>query len=445
MRPHLGLPVTASAVSVEAGATVRLTATVTGDPADNGTIKWSAPVGTFSSTSGTETSWTAPAAAGTVTVTAELTVTATVTGSGADEAVIDWTADRGTLSVPAGATTTWTAPATAGTASITGLRVNGSAHYAGIFGNIGATGEVSDLTVVDAMITGYRYVGSLAGQSAGRIRNVSNQMTAEDSAQVKGLRGDTGGLVGANLGVIEDSWSAVPVTAGGAGSGGLVGSNGAQNDGSGVITRSRAASPLVHNRDHNSAGNSGGLVGTNFGTVIDSYSHSNLLSTEPNTGGLVGYNQVDGLIERSWTGSGVQASGTYNVGGLVGMNWGTIEQSYSLAAEAKATINRARGLVGHHRSTASIIETYSLTKVTAPANRGGLIGEHESGGAVQRSFWDMEGSGALSSPGGPGAIGRASTAQMYERASYEPHGWDFTAVWHVDEGDDTPDLISNPR
>lgn len=338
MRPHLGLPVTASAVSVEAGATLRLTATVTGAPADNGTIKWSAPAGTFSSTSGTETSWTAPAAAGTVTaelsadgatvrdsleievreplavtITAasdahygqELTVTATVTGSGADEAMIDWTADRGTLSVSAGATTTWTAPATAGTASITGLRVNGSAHYAGIFGNIGATGEVSDLTVVDAMITGYRYVGSLAGQSAGRIRNVSNQMTAEDSAQVKGLRGDTGGLVGANLGVIEDSWSAVPVTAGGAGSGGLVGSNGAQNDGSGgVITRSWAASPLVHNRDRNSAGNSGGLVGTNFGTVIDSYSHSNLLSTEPNTGGLVGYNQVDGRIERSWTGSG---------------------------------------------------------------------------------------------------------------------------------------------
>lgn len=127
------------------------------------------------------------------------------------------------------------------------------------------------------------------------------------------------------------------------------------------------------------------------------------------------------------------------------MNRGTIEQSYSLAAEVEATINRAGGLVGHHRNTASIIETYSLTKVTAPANRGGLIGEHESGGAVQRSFWDMEGSGALSSPGGPGAIGRASTAQMYERASYEPHGWDFTAVWHIDEGDDTPGLISNPR
>lgn len=487
----LAITISAPTATAHYAQELTLEATVTGTGAGDAVVSWTAEHGTLSAPAGATTTWTAPASAGPATITAALTGADTVASltitvqlcssgdvtSAADPCIITNVHQLQALSEhPAGhyrlgrdidarSTETWNdgngfipiagsaggqPPEFTGSLDgagykITGLRINGSAQYVGLFGNIGVTGQVSDLNLVDALITGYSIVGSLAGQNAGTIRDSSNRMTAEDSAQVKGLRGDIGGLVGVNLGEIEGSWSAVPVTAGGAGSGGLVGRNGHLNDGSAVIRRSWAESPLVRNVDHSSAGNNGGLVGTNFGTVTDSYSYSNLLSTEPNTGGLAGYNHTIGLIERSWTGRGVQVTGTYSVGGLVGINWGTIQQSYSLAAEAKATVSRAGGLVGYNRDKGSIIETYSTTKVTASDHRGGLIGEHQPGGEVLRSFWDIEGSGVLSSPGGPGVIGRPSTGQMFEQASYEPHGWDFTAVWQIDEGNDTPELRSNPR
>jgi len=73
----LAVSVSAPATTVNTGATVQLTATVTGGDG-NPTVSWSAPTGTFNPATGSSTTYTAPA---TVPSPATVTITATVTDS----------------------------------------------------------------------------------------------------------------------------------------------------------------------------------------------------------------------------------------------------------------------------------------------------------------------------------------------------------------------------
>lgn len=76
--PDLGVGITCNPCVVEPGATSQLTATATDPDGDAVTLTWSAPQGTFSSTTGPSTTWTAPAQPANVPVT----VVATDTGGG---------------------------------------------------------------------------------------------------------------------------------------------------------------------------------------------------------------------------------------------------------------------------------------------------------------------------------------------------------------------------
>ena len=125
-----------------------------------------------------------------------------------------------------------------------------------------------------------------------------------------------GGLVGINAGTIQACYATGRVSGGFVG--GLVGSN------TGTITASYAAVRAIGSRS-----GAGGLVGKNFtGTTITSSYATGFVSgtiLTDNVGGLVGQN-FNGTIHGSYATGPV--SGDDATGGLVGTNTGTITTSY---------------------------------------------------------------------------------------------------------------------
>jgi filamentous hemagglutinin family protein len=127
----------------------------------------------------------------------------------------------------------------------------------------------------------------------------------------------------------------------------------------------------------------GALVGVNFGTLTDSYATGNV-SGNLYVGGLVGVN-YSAITNSYATGS---VSGTDGGGGLVGANFGgTITDSY--ATNNVSGYNNVGGLVGFN-STGTVTSSYAKGSVSGTDNVGGLVGEnagtisgsHATGGSV---------------------------------------------------------------
>ncbi len=148
----------------------------------------------------------------------------------------------------------------------------------------------------------------------------------------------------------------------------------------------------------------GGLVGDNLGRVTDSYATADVF--------VLFVFQIDG------------PPGGNRIGGLVGHNY------YWTDALVPPSVLRCY-------STGSITES-----ILGTDNVGGLVGLNE--GTVTNSFWDVETSGLSSSDGGTGR----TTSQMQRQSTFINAGWDFvdeTAngtedTWWILEGQDYPRL-----
>ena len=113
----------------------------------------------------------------------------------------------------------------------------------------------------------------------------------------------------------------------------------------------------------------GGLVGTNFGDIVSSYS-TGVVTGDYSVGGLVGTNW-DSTVSNSYaTGS---VTGDDGVGGLVGLNEeGTVSGSYAMGS---VTGNYSLGgLVGWNEGQGNISNSYATGSVTGNDNVGGLVG-----------------------------------------------------------------------
>ena len=135
----------------------------------------------------------------------------------------------------------------------------------------------------------------------------------------------------------------------------------------------------------------GGLVGTNWGTITNSYTTGNVTGTGIGAGGLVGSN-FD-TVTRSY--STVDVTGLDNVGGLVGGNSFELSNSY---ATGNVTGNRyyAGGLTGVN--VGSIVNSYSTGNVSGNETVGGLVGRNVSTitnsystGNIVEGVWEVGG------------------------------------------------------
>jgi hypothetical protein len=159
----------------------------------------------------------------------------------------------------------------------------------------------------------------------------------------------------------------------------------------------------------------GALVGSNQGTVSNSYSTGNVTGTLW-IGGLVGFNFEKGTVSNSYSTSIVTSD--HGVGGLTGGNIGTVSNSYSTGSVTAH--ESAGGLVGSNNGTVS--NSYSLGSVTGDSSVGGLVGENWD--TVINSFWDIETSGQVTSAGGTGK----NTTEMKDIATFSGAGWNIITV-----------------
>ncbi len=203
-----------------------------------------------------------------------------------------------------------------GNLSLQNATITGLGYVGGVTGfNSGSISSVS----VSGAITGTLRVGGLVGQNNSNA-SISN---ASASGTVAATTGYAGGLVGVNLGRISGSFATVDVSGNGSSTapfGGLVGWN---NSASSVIQNSYATGAVSSGTGST---RTGGLVGQNNGTIIRSYATGAVSGGTQGSGGLVGYNASGATITQTY------ATGTVNAstlgGGLVGSNVGTITQSY---------------------------------------------------------------------------------------------------------------------
>jgi len=192
-----------------------------------------------------------------------------------------------------------------GSVTDTGTCTGSANEWWGVGGVVGLNvGNVSD-SYSTSSVTGNWNVGGLVGWN--HYGTVSN---SHSTGTVTGESG-VGGLVGYNSwSFVSYSYSTSSVT--GNLSGGLVGFNLGYVDNS-YSTGSVTGYAIV-----------GGLVGSGTGSVSNSYSTGTVTGTEY-VGGLVGYNLNIAVSNSYSTGS---VTGNSYVGGLVGLNDGTVSNSF---------------------------------------------------------------------------------------------------------------------
>ena len=219
--------------------------------------------------------------------------------------------------------------------------------YAGLFSHIGANAQLREVALVEIEVRGRFVVGGLVGLNDGGAIINSHVLGRIEGSQTDGLMNSSwiGGMVGSNDGLIINSYADVDVL-GHTTIGGLVGFA----DRGSRIRNSYALSDV---KGRNSVG---GLVGVNQGSIRDSYAGGSVdavrdeinpffenievdqscrrceaasqggVNPAPDivyyAGGLVGYNDEEGIIINGYAYSSV-SGGVLDVGftgGLVGAN-----------------------------------------------------------------------------------------------------------------------------
>jgi hypothetical protein len=192
----------------------------------------------------------------------------------------------------------------------------------GLFGYVGVGGVIKNVNVVNATVTGGRYVGGLGGENKGTVSN------SYSSSNVNGRFG-IGGLMGDNWGSVSNSYSTGSVT----------------------------GKWLV-----------GGLVGDNWGSVSNSYSTGSVTGTEFKVGGLVGFNF--GTVSNSYSTGSVSGSDEY-VGGLVGDNYhGTVSNSFwDTETSGQATLDGGTGKTTAEMKSIATFLAWDIIAVDNPSIR----------------------------------------------------------------------------
>jgi hypothetical protein len=168
----------------------------------------------------------------------------------------------------------------------------------------------------------------------------------------------------------------------------------------------------------------GGLAGSSSGTVLNSYSSGNVIGNS-SVGGLFGVNM--GSVNNSHSTCGVV--GLDDVGGLVGyIYYGTVSNSYSTGnVTGFSDVGGLVGLNGWESEWgggSTVNDSYSTGNVNGNQNVGGLVGRNVGTSTVNNSFWDTETSGQSTSAGGTGK----NITEMHDITTFSGVSWNITAV-----------------
>ncbi|NGM70389.1 hypothetical protein G6M89_15490 [Natronolimnobius sp. AArcel1] len=278
--------------------------------------------------------------------------------------------------------------------TIANLTINRSGDdFVGLFEVIGSEGTVSDLTLESATVEGNINVGTLSGENYGTVSNLtleSATVRGNDDRIETGTHG-VGGLIGENEGKISNVFMSVDVTASGD-TGGVVGSNFG-----GTITGTTVEGTVFSEQDAPFS-RVGGIVGYHQpSSSIDSSSFTNgtVDGDDEKIGGIAG--EADGSpITNSSANGTIGNEDADSVGGLVGFA-GNADLSDSYATATVRGNDSVGGVIGD--ATGSALErTYAVGEVDGDGDAvGGLVGDGLSHFDIEDSYWDTETTGVSKS------------------------------------------------
>ena len=189
--------------------------------------------------------------------------------------------------------------------TVSGLYFNDSnTSFVGLFGNLGSSGEIKNVGVIDSYFNGYLSVGGVCGKNTGIITSCYNTGTVSGNESVGGVCGwNVGGTITGcyNTGTVSGSNNNV---------GGVCAYNTEYDAIGGTITG-------CYNTGEVSGKDSvGGVCGyeDNRCTIIGSYNTGTVSGTGNYVGGVCGFNFVGCIITGCYT----------NNGGVYGENNGTV-------------------------------------------------------------------------------------------------------------------------
>ena len=266
----------------------------------------------------------------------------------------------------------------------------------GLIGLLHRQGVIRNLTLTSVDVTGRWTVGGLVGSNLGLIENVS--VDGRVAASYGNNTGRIGGLAGTNegtinrpaLGTIRNA-SFRGTVDGGIYTGGLVGHNMSATIVNSTVNATVTGRDYVGGLAGDSAGKVdnvtvtatvtgnlyvGGLIGDNT-SIVSNGSVDVDVSGFLYVGGLVGQNL--GTITASSSEGTVTSD--HDAGGLAGYNWGVISGTSSSATVIGG--HDSGGLVGWNQRDGIITESGSVGSVTGRTYIGGLVGRNE--GVVSRS------------------------------------------------------------
>ena len=239
---------------------------------------------------------------------------------------------------------------------IIGLKVENANGNAGIFDTIGTNGVVKDVNIYSGTFTGTTTAGAVAGKNKGRIEGI---VTFGNTVTVTDEDGNAGGIVGINSsGEFKDNANDGELT------GGIYD---VESTGSVIAGSSSAVA--------------GGLVGTNDGGLANSFSDSAVTvgtnvtgGTSAGLGGVVGVNTEKGNVQYvdslGVTNGG--ATGSSNIGGIIGTNNGNMYSGYNESIVSGA--NNVGGIIGTNAEGKKVENVVNATGVEGKDNVGGLVG-----------------------------------------------------------------------
>lgn len=288
--------------------------------------------------------------------------------------------------------------------AITGLFMNSldPDHGGGLFGSV--TGTVKNLRVLDVNITAPNTVGAVA-------RGVTGSLINCHSSGVVCAYNCAGGLVGVNPESFRDTF----------------------------LSRCSSSCKVVLRYGSSIPVFGGGLVGSSSADIEECFATGSVIIPKQGAfyiGGLVGHFGEEVSLSRSYATGAV--SGAFDVGGLVGLNYGTVDNCYSTGAVTGD--DKVGGLVGENYG--ALVACYATGFVTGDMNTGGLLGWNAN--RVSFCYWNCFTSGQEDSNGGEG---RTTDDMTWPYAVNTFTGWDFETVWAADEehfiNDGYPCLIQN--
>jgi hypothetical protein len=245
-----------------------------------------------------------------------------------------------------------------------------------------------------------------------------------------------GGLVGqAKSGsmLINDT-SAAMISATGNRAGGLAGWNAAGS----TILGSRA-SGHVGGFDQ-----TGGLVGWNDGSVLNSNASGEVTGSDYGAGGLVGYNTALGALTSVYATGRIDGTAG-GEGGLVGYNLGSIANAYATGDVGIATTHTVGGLIGNNAG-GSVTNVYAAGHVTGAATKGALFGANAATATLTNGYYDTLVTGSLAAIGSnanPAVHPVALNASLPPTTQASYAGFDFSSIWMIGPGQ-LPTLRNTP-